>query len=228
MRDLNVVFVLGVLLVIAPAVYQVQVTGKVCEVVNASERLDEFEQSWHVHCIGTVEEPPILGWSVEGELVCVALLCPPSLWPAPPKVEGVYGFDRIMEVSFTGTCQWCPFLYLDYLSEGPPPAGAICKCCSGYWPCKDGVIAPFPEIKTSWLPPKLYVQKHHSITHDTDLVITIYASDKEGDLRGVYWTNPKHGRLFPRPSPIEPSYEWETTLTYRPDPCWTGHDSFTV
>lgn len=45
MRDLNVVFILAFSLVVA-AICQMQVTGRVCEVVNASEPLDlVFQQS---------------------------------------------------------------------------------------------------------------------------------------------------------------------------------------
>lgn len=95
MRNLNVVFILAVSLVVA-AICQIQVTGRVCEVVNASEPLDlVFQQSWHVHCIGTVEEPPIVGWSVEGKHVCVALTCLGV--PAPTKVEGVHGYRKMMD-----------------------------------------------------------------------------------------------------------------------------------
>jgi len=62
-----------------------------CRVINASESLDEFEQHWRVHCIGYRESSHPSLWSVEGRLVCTALMSILLPAPAPPQVRGQLG-----------------------------------------------------------------------------------------------------------------------------------------
>jgi len=59
--------------------------------------------------------------------------------------------------------------------------------------------------------------------------ISIQVTDSGGDLKAVYWTQPKNGkvsgelRIF-----AEPIHAYAALLQYQPDPCWTGWDSFEV
>lgn len=174
-------------LVLAGMPQQFRVTEAPCKVVNASESQDEFKQHWKVHCVGTTALPPLFGLSVTGELVCLARNC--VFGRTPTKVEGIHGHARVIEVTFSGACQWCPVWYIE---TSPPPASAICRCCSGYWPCKDGDIAPFPAevVRTSLYPPELSVQGTYSVPRDNYVLIEIVAYDRDGDLLAVYWSNP--------------------------------------
>jgi len=202
-------------------------TDQQCDVVNSSRGLDEFKQHWNVHCVGIRESEGKL-WSVEGSLVCTALQS--MLWPfpTPPLVRGVHGRQQYLVVEFQGACIWCPFIY-SASEAGPPAADAVCRCCTGLWPCADGKSDPFPEVRRSRHAPTISVDARHSARRDSVHAIEIAVNDRDGDVRLVYWSAPQRGTLV-GPSRIVPegTYHHTLLLTYFPQTCWTGRVSFTV
>jgi len=187
----------GLLLMLLVAFCTAHGAGRDCEVFNGSESLDEFKQHWRIHCIGTRESPGEL-WSVEGTLICTALQSILFPWPTPPRMQGVQGRGTLLVVDFRAACIWCPIIY-SATAGGPPPASAICKCCLGLWPCTEGAIDPFPEIRRSLYAPVISVERSYSVARDSSLLIEITAYDRDGDLRVVYWSLPRHGRLVESP-----------------------------
>lgn len=202
-------------------------TDHQCDLVNNSRSLDEFKQHWNVHCVG-IREFEGERWSVEGRLVCAALQSILLPFPTPTLVRGGHGTQQYLVVEFWGACIWCPFIYAASIA-GPPAANGVCRCCTGLWPCADGKSDPFPEVRRSRYVPTISVDARHSARRDSLHVIEIAVNDRDGDLRLVYWSDPRHGTLV-GPSRIVPegTYNHTLLLYYSPQTCWTGRDSFTV
>jgi|GEM_PF-3714582 len=143
--------------------------GPVCDLLDCSKCLEGCTiavQFWEIHCIGYYVLPgPIRFWWLRGTIIC------PACWPWTYSESDGGPLERL-EVKFTKFCHTCAI-------RGYLPVGHTCEC---------GVPAHFSPIMTPSII-RLYT------SHNKPLSILLEAFDPDGDLMGINWDGPIHGKL---------------------------------
>lgn len=180
----------------------VQEPAVVCDLFNCSKCLaqcDLANQYWKVHCIGYYKLPgPAFPWWVRGKLICTA--CFPWVHEASDT-----GAVTRLEVEFKKVCNTCAI-------RGKLPVGHRCE---------SGVLHSRPPMMT----PEVV---RLSTSGRQPIQIVLSAFDPDGDLMGIGWKDPTHGRLVGGPWIVAiPARDLSFDLQYiPPGDCWEGVDAF--